>query len=123
MHVTDIASVPRKSSPRPGGPTVSRLLTPDVATGLTVVHAELPPGGAMPEHGHGGSSVTLIPLVGTVEVTSAGTTRALTPGSVAHIPAGDRVALANPGGETAAFMITLSPTTGGEHAAAEHPAA
>jgi len=26
-------------------------------------------------------------------------------------------------GETAAFMITLSPTTGGEHAAAEHPAA
>ena len=111
MHVTDIASVPRNSSPRPGGPTVRRLLTPDVATGLTVVHAELPPGGAMPEHGHGDSSVTLIPLVGTVEVTSAGTTRTLAPGSVAHIPAGDRVALANPGPATAAFMITLSPPT------------
>lgn len=110
MHVADIASVPRNSSPRPGGPTVSRLLTPDVATGLTVVHAELPPGGAMPEHGHGESSATLIPLTGTVEVISAGTTRTLKPGSVAHIPAGERVALANPGKQNASLVITLSPS-------------
>lgn len=109
MHVADIASVPRNNPPRPGGPTVSRLLTPDAASGLTVVHAELPPAGALPEHGHGESSATLIPLTGTVEVTSAGTTRTLEPGGVAHIPAGERVALVNPGEEAASLMITLSP--------------
>ncbi|HEU5332762.1 MAG TPA: cupin domain-containing protein [Actinocrinis sp.] len=117
MHVIDIASVSRSNSPRPGGPIVSRLLTPDAATGLTVVHAELPPGAALPEHGHGGSSVTLIPLAGAVEVTSAGATRTLVPGCVAHIPAGDHVALANLGERTATFMITLSPS------AARHSAA
>ena len=91
MHVTDMASVPRDSSPYPGG--------------------------AMPEHGHGDSSVTLVPFVGTVEVTSGGATRTLAPGSMAHIPAGDRVAVANPGQATTAFMVTLSPST------AEQPAA
>lgn len=122
MHVTDIASVPRTSSPCSGGPIVSKLLTPDITTGLTVVHAELPPGGAMPEHGHGGAGVTLIPLFGTVQVTSAGTTRTLAPGSVAHIPAGDRVALANPGEQSASFMITLSPSAAAGHTGAENTA-
>ena len=113
MHVTDLDSVPRNPSPRPGGPTVATLLTPDVATGLTVVHLELPPGGAMPEHGHGDSSATVIPLRGTVEVTSAGGTRTVAPGSVAHIPGGDRVALANPGTWSAELMITLAPAAAG----------
>jgi quercetin dioxygenase-like cupin family protein len=113
MHVTDIAAVPRNTPPRADGPVVGRLLTPEVASGLTVVHVELPPGAAMPEHGHGASSVTLIPVSGSVEVTSAGATRTLTPGTVAHIPAGDRVALANPGEDSATLMITLAPPTSG----------
>jgi len=108
MHITDIAGTARRRAPVPGGPTAA-VLTAEDADQVAVMHLEIPADGGMPEHDHGPSQIVLIPVAGSVEVHHGGQVEVLSRGAVAHIGVGERVSLANPGGEPASLMVVVSP--------------
>lgn len=118
MLITEIETVPRRRAPIAGGPTAVTLTAPDTSTHVAVVHLEIPAGGGMPEHDHGPSEIVLIPLSGSIKLSSGGKPRALSTGMTAHIATGERVRLANPGSEPACLMVVVSPPQFAERLAA-----
>lgn len=110
MHVAEISTSPRRRAPVPNGPTAAVLAAAETSDQVAVVHLELPPGGAMPEHDHGPSGIVLIPMAGVVELHHNGQVRTLQAGTVAaHIAVGERVSLSNPGDAPASLMVVASP--------------
>ncbi|MFI1533693.1 cupin domain-containing protein [Streptomyces anandii] len=109
MHTARVGAGTRRRAPVPNGPTAEVLVPAGASEQVAVLHVELPPGAALPEHDHGASQIALIPVTGTVELGHEGKSRTLTAGSVAHIATGERVALANPGTEPASLMVVASP--------------
>ncbi|WP_016905279.1 cupin domain-containing protein [Streptomyces xiaopingdaonensis] len=110
MHVAEISTTRRHRAPVPDGPTAAVLAAAETSDRVAVVHMELPPGGAMPEHDHGLSEIVLIPVAGAVELRHNGQVRTLEAGTVAtHVAVGERVSLSNPGDAPASLMVVASP--------------
>ncbi|MDQ2813810.1 MAG: cupin domain-containing protein [Actinomycetota bacterium] len=109
MLVTGISTTPRRRAPILGGPAVATLPPASRSGQVAAVHVEIPAAGGMPGHDHGASEIILIPLSGTTEGRHDGQTRTLSAGLAAHIAAGERVSLANPGPGPAAVMVVASP--------------
>ncbi len=109
MIITEVAAATRRRAPMPGGPVAAALTPAGVSGQVAAVHVEIPAGGGMPEHDHGASEILLIPLSGSAELRHAGQARTLVPGMAAHIAAGERVSLANPGSGPACLMVVASP--------------
>ncbi|MFF9409155.1 cupin domain-containing protein [Streptomyces anandii] len=109
MHTARAGAGTRRRAPVPHGPTAEVLVPAGASGQVAVLHVELPPGAALPEHDHGASQIALIPVTGTVELGHEGKSLTLTAGSVAHIATGERVTLANPGTEPASLMVVASP--------------
>jgi quercetin dioxygenase-like cupin family protein len=98
--------------PVPDGPLVEILLGADDDAPVGVIHVTVPPGGGMPEHDHGPSTVVLIPLAGAarlIDTAHGERVRTLLPGTITTIPVGRRVRLHNPGNEQAELFVVASP--------------
>lgn len=126
VHVVEITSLPARRAPITDGPTVRALpigsgdtdLTSDTGSsggeasshgGAAVLQVCLPAGAGMPEHDHGPSAVTLIPVSGRVQLGHRGDRRMLGPGTVAFIDIGERVSLRNPDPDEATLLAVVAP--------------
>lgn len=90
-------------------PTLEVLLDGSRGEQVGAVRVRLAAGGSLPEHAHGASAVVVAPLAGQI-VLRCGTQRAeLTPGALAHIDVGERVALDNPGVVEAVIVVLCAP--------------
>jgi quercetin dioxygenase-like cupin family protein len=85
------------------------LVAAETSDNIAVVQVWIPPGGGLPEHDHGSSEIVLIHLSGSIELQHDGQLHRLVPGAVAHLAAGERVSLTNPGTEPAGMMLIASP--------------
>jgi len=94
-----------------GGPTAEVLIGLKDHWPMGVAHVVLPPGGGMPEHDHSSSAALLIPIEGRVTLVDAEGEGSfdLEAGSVATIPVGHRVSIANPGETDAKLMVVFDP--------------
>ena len=81
----------------------------ETSDNIAMVQVWIPPGGGLPEHDHGQSEIVLIHLSGSIELRQGDQLHRLAPGAVAHLAAGERVSLTNPGSEPAVMMIVASP--------------
>lgn len=102
----------RRQAPMPGGPAIEIVVGADRGLPVGVLSVALPPGGAMPEHDHGDSTVVLVPLAGRlrlVEAGDGGSVTELEPGALATIPVGQRVRLENAGDGRAQTLAILTP--------------
>ncbi len=110
MHIAAAGTGTRRRAPIPAGPIVE-MLTPDAAAGgqPAVVHMEFPAGAGLPEHDHGASHIVLVSLTGTVELRQGERVGTLAQGAAAHIPAGERISLRNPGDQPATVMMVATP--------------
>jgi quercetin dioxygenase-like cupin family protein len=106
MKIIDTTTHPARRPPVPNAPVVQPLVTDSLAAVLRVT---LPAGAGLPEHDHGPSAVTLIPLRGRARVSHNGTKHDLDPTTAAHIDIGERVALDNPGTEAATLLVIATP--------------
>lgn len=102
----------RRRPPVPGAPLAEVVLgaADDAPVGL--VHVSVPPGGGMPEHDHGPSTIVLVPLTGTaqlIDVADGERVLELEHGAVTTIPVGRRVRLHNPGSDPADLLVIVSP--------------
>lgn len=98
--------------PVENGPTVTVLFGgepegPEVG----VVKVNVPPGGGMPEHVHGGSDVVLMPVVGTVVIAKGSGEESVTVevGDAALVRRDEAVSLRNPGTEAAEVVVAAGP--------------
>lgn len=97
-------------SPRQGGPVVTVLFGGDPGgPDVGVVRVDVPPGGGMPEHTHGGSDVVLVPVEGTVVISQGSESITVETGSAALVRKDEAVSLANPGEETAQVIVAAGP--------------
>jgi len=102
---------PRRG-PAAGGPLVDVLLGAENDAPVGLVHVRVAPGGAMPEHDHGVSSVVLIPLAGTaqlIDVADGDRVIPLAQRTVTTVPIGRRVRLENPGTDEAELLVVVAP--------------
>lgn len=97
--------------PLPGGPVASVVIGADAGRNAGLIEVTVPPGGAMPEHGHGASEVALIMRSGRARLVAVadGTVTELSPDVVVTIPVGERVRLENPGDADARLLVVLTP--------------
>ena len=109
MYITRIGATPRRRAPIAGGPTMEVLVAAETSDNIAMVQVWIPPGGGLPEHDHGQSEIVLIHLSGSIELRQGDQLHRLAPGAVAHLAAGERVSLTNPGSEPAVMMIVASP--------------
>jgi quercetin dioxygenase-like cupin family protein len=123
VNVVEIAALPVRRAPIANGPSVRALPTAcgntdttsndgvGVSCGAAValLQVSLPAGTGMPEHDHGPSAVTLIPLSGRVQLGHHSNQRVLGSGMVAFIDVGERVSLSNPHTEHAALLAVITP--------------
>ncbi|TDW84339.1 quercetin dioxygenase-like cupin family protein [Kribbella pratensis] len=109
MYLTRIGTTPRRRAPVTGGPTMEVLVAAETSDNIAMVQVWIPPGGGLPEHDHGSSEVVLVHISGSIHLQQGGREHRLAPGAVAHIAAGERVSLTNPGTETAVMTIVASP--------------
>ncbi len=109
MYLTRIGTSPRRRAPIPEGPTMEVLLAAETSDNIAMVQVWIPPGGGLPEHDHGPSEIVLIHVAGSIQLQQGDQQHRLAPGSIAHIPAGERVSLTNPGTDAAVMMIVASP--------------
>jgi quercetin dioxygenase-like cupin family protein len=111
----DIGSLPARRAPLPAGPTIRPLVGPplsdagDTSEPAAVLHVSVPAGAAVPEHDHGPSRVTLIPLQGRIRLRHNHTAHELGPTTVTTIEIGERVSLDNPWPEDATLIAVASP--------------
>lgn len=99
-----------RKPPGEGTPTVTVLFGgeldgPDVG----VVRVEVPPGGAMPQHTHGGSDVVLVPVAGKVVISKGEESITVGTGDAALVRKDEAVSLANHGTETAQIVVAAGP--------------
>jgi mannose-6-phosphate isomerase-like protein (cupin superfamily) len=88
------------------------LLGADDDPPVGLVHVTVAPGGGMPEHDHGASTVVLIPVAGTaqlIDVADDDRTLELLPGTITTVPVGRRVRLHNAGSVDAQLLVVVSP--------------
>lgn len=99
-----------RRSPRPGGPVVTVLFGGDPeGPDVGVVRVEVPPGGGMAEHTHGGSDVVLVPVVGMVVISKGAESITVRTGDAALVRKEEAVSLANPGEEVAQVLVAAGP--------------
>jgi quercetin dioxygenase-like cupin family protein len=102
----------RKRPPVPNAPEVEVLLGASEDSAVGVLHVTVAPGAAMPEHDHGPSTTTLMPVAGSarlIDVDAGGQIIDLAPGMVTTIPVGRRVRLENAGDVEARLMVVVAP--------------
>lgn len=78
-------------------------------THLAAVRIDVPAGRRMGEHGHGDSETLLTVISGQAVLRSRGQTIELRPGVLAHIGAGERVEVENPGDRVVTLLAIFSP--------------
>jgi quercetin dioxygenase-like cupin family protein len=78
-------------------------------THLAAVRIEVPAGGRMGEHAHGDSETVLTVVSGQAVLRSGTRTCQLRPGVLAHIGAGERVEVENPGARVVTLLAIFSP--------------
>ena len=84
------------------------LLGPDSGAPVAVLHVTLPAGGGLPEHDHGPSHVTLIPLHGQVRLLHDGPNTTCGPEPRAT-SASASVSIPNPGADHAELLVVAAP--------------
>lgn len=111
MSVTkiDFADVPSRQAPIEGGPSVKPLVGVGDGWSVGAVEVTVPAGGGMPNHAHGPSATTFIPLEGEVHLVADGTAHVMTPGTLATIPVGDEVAVENRGDAPVRILVVFDP--------------
>jgi quercetin dioxygenase-like cupin family protein len=78
---------------------------------VAVLAVRIPPGGGMPRHDHGASSVVLVSLSGTIDLSGEGVDEKieLSAGAVGALDVGEAVQLDNRGSVEAKVLVILSP--------------
>lgn len=99
-----------RHTPVPGAPEIEVLLGGE-GRDVAVLAVNIPPGGGMPRHDHGPSSVVLVPLSGAVLLTGTGVDEAieLSTGTIGALDVGESVQLDNVGQSEAKVLVVLSP--------------
>lgn len=106
MRVIDTGTGTVRQAPFPNGPTVRVLVDEDAGAGqLAAAQVTIPPGGTMPEHGHGQSTALVVPLDGELLIRSGDHEEKVTSGVAVLLDQGERVSLAN---ETAQPVVLLA---------------
>lgn len=100
----------RRKPPAPDAPTVEILFGADEGANLGVIRVEVPAGAGMPEHGHGGSDVIVMPTTGSIVMSQGDNEVAVNPGDAVLVPKDETVALRNPGNEVVHVLVAASPT-------------
>jgi hypothetical protein len=108
MYITRIGTTPRRRPPIPGGPTIEVPVAVETSTSSPSSRCGPRLAGGLPEHDHRPSEVVLAHLSGSIKLQQGEQLHRLAPGGVAHIAAGKRVSLTNPGTEPAVMMIVAS---------------
>lgn len=99
-----------RKPPVDGAPTITILFGGDPGgPAVGVVQVEVPPGGRMPEHRHGGSDVVLVPVAGTVTISKGTESITVNTGDAALVSKDEAVSLANGGAEPARIVVAAGP--------------
>lgn len=97
--------------PMPGSPTITVCFgggegeSPDIG----VLKIVVPPGATMPSHQHHGSDVVLIPLTGSIRLSSAGESVEVRVGDTVLVDRDESVSLSNPGDAVAELIVAAGP--------------
>lgn len=102
---------PLHRPPAPDAPTVEILFGAEDGAELGVIRVEVPPGSGMPEHGHGGSDVIVMPTTGSIIMSQGDTSTVVEPGDAMLVPKDETVALRNPNDVSVQVLVAAAPTT------------
>ena len=110
MRVVATGVGPARQAPIPNGPVAEVLVDEQAGAGqLGVAHVTIPPGGGMPEHAHGESTVLVVPLAGELLIATGEHHEKVTPGVVVLLDHGERVRLANETSEPLSLLAVFAP--------------
>lgn len=110
MRVVATGIGPARQAPFPNGPVAEVLIDEHAGAGqLGVAHVTIPPGGGMPEHTHGESTVLIVPLAGELLIASGEHQEKVTPGVVVLLDHSERVRLANQTSEPVCLLAVFAP--------------
>ena len=110
MRVVATGIGPARQAPFPNGPLAEVLIDEHAGAGqLGVAHVTIPPGGGMPEHAHGESTVLIVPLAGELLIASGEHQEKVTPGVVVLLDHSERVRLANQTSEPVCLLAVFAP--------------
>jgi len=110
MELRTAENSPRRQPPGENTPTVTVVFGgeeggPDVG----LVRVNVPAGGGMPVHRHGGSDVILTPIAGRVTISDGEASVDVHAGDSALILKDEQVSLTNPGDEPAEIIVSAGP--------------
>lgn len=112
MWITSLES-PRRTASLMGA-TIDVLVEPDRKgpADLGVVRVTVPPASTLPAHDHGESDAVLVALAGELLLFGpGGRVVRLEPGTLAVVPAHERVSAQNPTTEPASMLVCFAPPT------------
>lgn len=79
---------------------------------LAVLRVTIPADASLPPHDHGESEAVLLPLAGELQVSTAGgPVERLQTGTLAVVPAHERVSVRNAGEQPASMLVCMAPPT------------
>ncbi len=91
-------------------PTV-RIIFGGEPDGLSIamITVDVPAGTAMPQHGHSGSDIIVMPIIGTVNIAQGNEVVVVETGDAVLVTQREAVSLTNPGTEFARLVIAAGP--------------
>ncbi len=110
MRVVAIGTGPIRQAPFPNGPVAEVLIDEQAGGGqLSAAHVTIPPGGGMPEHGHGESTALVVPFAVELLIVSEEQQENVIPGVVVLLDHGERVSLTNQTSEPVTLLAVFVP--------------